>query len=986
MRICACVVSWVALFPLLACAEDTPAPVPVQEAAARMTVPEGFKVTLFAGEPDVVQPMAITFDDRGRAWVVECVSYPKWLPVGSKGTDRVIILDDQNGDGKFDKKTVFMKDGLNYSGVEYGFGGIWVTAIPYLLFIPDANQDDIPDGPPQIVLDGWDTQAKHNVINGLVWGPDGWLYGCNGILSNSKVGAPGTPDDQRTAINCGIWRYHPIKKKFEAFAHGTTNPWGLAFDERGEAFLTNCVIEHVFHVVPGARFKRMFGTDFNPYTFELMQTCADHIHWAGGTWEGSRTGVKHGEAGGGHAHSGALIYLGDNFPQEYRGSLLTANIHGNRLNRDTFERKGSGYVAEHAPDFLMAHDPWFRGIAVRAGADGGVYATDWSDTGECHNYVDETTHRENGRIYKVVYGQPKPFIGDLAKLSDTELVKLLTHPNRWFGDHARRLLQERNAKQRLPAAVGDQIIGMLRGKDHQLDNLQLWWAAHVIGRLDEKALSVTLATAETQETVGPWLIRFALGLDKPSPLLLKGISELLAKNQIPASVRLAGASGLQRLPLAQRWPLAMALVKHNDAQDSNLPLMLWYGIEPLIGSADPLVVNLVRQMQTPLLRQFSARRIAVEPKPNWELLAQLFEVVSDDAARIDLLKGLHQGLDGRRGLKLPAEWKGISQSLASSKSPEVTELLLRIAVILGDPNAVIQLHKLAGDPKQQASVRNSSLSALIQVKAAGTDELALLSLNDPAVRGTAIRGLAAFDRPETPTELLGHFASFTPEEKQEAVTTLCSRADYATKLVEAVEEKKLDSQTLTEFDVRQLLRFPDPKLKARVNKAFGSKQPTSEERAKLIAETKTMILAGDAQKADASRGRAVFQKNCATCHTLFGEGKQIGPELTGSQRTELDYILSNVLDPNALVGYDYKITQIVTFDGRSIGGIVKAEDQNTVTIDTANERIVVPKPDIEVREKTNVSMMPEGLLSRLQPQEIRDLVKYLASPKQVPMP
>ena len=261
---------------------------PPKEAAASIKLPAGFKATLFAGEPDVVQPMSITFDDRGRMWVVECRSYPKWLLAGEpEGPDRILIFEDEDGDGQFDKRKVFVDKGANFSSVEYGFGGIFVTAIPNLLFFADANGDDVPDGPPQVLLDGFDVKARHNVANSLTWGPDGWLYGCNGILSNSRLGKPGTPDSQRIPMNCGIWRFHPVKQTFEVVAHGTTNPWGVAFDERGEAFLTNCVIEHAFHVVPGARFKRMFGQDFNPFTFELMQTCADHIHWAGGTWEGS---------------------------------------------------------------------------------------------------------------------------------------------------------------------------------------------------------------------------------------------------------------------------------------------------------------------------------------------------------------------------------------------------------------------------------------------------------------------------------------------------------------------------------------------------------------------------------------------------------------------------------------------------------------------------------------------------------------------------
>ncbi|HEX5272963.1 MAG TPA: PVC-type heme-binding CxxCH protein, partial [Gemmataceae bacterium] len=257
-----------AVLPLLLVASTAgaaDAPVPPDRAAERMTLPEGFRVTLVAGEPELVKPIAMTTDDRGRLWVVESHSYPNWITDGKPGDDRVLIYEDK-GKGKYEHK-VFLDHGTNLSGIALGFGGVWLCASPDLLFIPLDAQKDAPAGPPRVVLDGWSLKAKHNVFNSLTWGPDGWLYGCNGILDTSHVGKPGTPTEKRIAFNCGVWRYHPTRDVFEPFAWGTTNPWGLDFDERGEAFITNCVIEHLFHMIPGAHFKRMYGQDLDPHVY-----------------------------------------------------------------------------------------------------------------------------------------------------------------------------------------------------------------------------------------------------------------------------------------------------------------------------------------------------------------------------------------------------------------------------------------------------------------------------------------------------------------------------------------------------------------------------------------------------------------------------------------------------------------------------------------------------------------------------------------------
>ena len=462
---------------------------PPDKAAQAMTVPEGFDVTLFAGEPDVMQPIALALDDRGRVWVAEAYSYPVRRK-DKDARDRILIFEDTKGTGKFDKRTVFM-EGLNLvSGLEVGFGGVWIGAAPNLMFVPmkevpakkavgwveqreahlafaiaggprdvrptlqvPAKEETItvPAGKPQILLDGWGYQDTHETLNSFIWGPDGWLYGCHGIFTHSKVGKPGTPDKDRVPLNAGVWRYHPTRHKFEVFAHGTCNPWGLDFNDFGQAFVSSCVIPHCFHIIQGARYHRQAGQHFNPHTYDDIKTIADHLHWQGANpWAGNN---KSDVVGGGHAHCGLMCYLGGAWPQEYRGQLFMGNIHGRRINMDTLKPKGSGYVASHGKDLLLANDAWARFINMRYGPDGNVYVIDWYDKQACHTGNVDVWDRTNGRIYKISHrgtkakGEPRgvsPRL-NLQEKSDMELVQYQLHENEWYVRHARRILQERAA-------------------------------------------------------------------------------------------------------------------------------------------------------------------------------------------------------------------------------------------------------------------------------------------------------------------------------------------------------------------------------------------------------------------------------------------------------------------------------------------------------------------------------------------------------------
>ncbi len=985
-----------------AIADDPPkkAPAPLDQAAQRMTVPPGFHVQLFAGEPDLRQPIAFTFDDRGRLWVAECYSYPVWLTPGEPKKDRVLIFEDTDGDGKFDSRKVFLEDGANLTGIELGFGGVWLCSTPNLLFVPDRDGDDRPDGPAEVVLDGWSTKAQHNMFNDLIWAPDGWLWGCNGITDTSYVGKPGTPKEKREAINCGVWRYHPTRKVFETVANGTTNPWGLDFDDSGEAFITNCVIPHVYRVLHGAHFERMFGQDFNPNLYGLMPTCADHLHWAGGEWTTSRGGKgKHGEAGGGHAHVGAMIYLGDSWPDKYRDTLFTCNLHGNRVNNDVLKKEGSGYVASHWPDFLMANDEWFRGIALKYGPDGSTFLIDWSDTDECHDTDSNGPERHTGRLYKITYETPKPWSGDLSRLSDLELVKLQLHKNDWFVRHARRILQERAVDGKDLGEAKKALGEILEKSPETSRRLRALWALNAVGGLDGSTL-FGLIRDDRDELVRAWALRLFVQEGFVSGENLKADAKAslnsLAERENSPRVRLEFLSASQRIgrtiSAAESSLLANLAARPNDQADPNVALMSWYAIEPFVSSGNPAAVSRLLKNPIPLVRKNGGRRLAevADERPDAreglsELVAAL-EASDDSAFRLDVLAGIGEALKGRKTARKPDRWDAAYPALIASDNPEIRESAMLVALVYNDPRAIEDFRKIVADPKAETPRRVRAIEALVDHRTPGLGAELRGLLDQDAVRGAALRGLAAFEDPATNWAILSRYKTFSDDQKNDALATLAARPSSAMALLDAIASGAIPRRDLSVALARQIGAIRSPKLSEKLESAWGSVKPASKEKAAALSRFKAELGPDALKKADPSRGRAVFAKTCASCHRLFAEGGDVGPELTGSDRKNLDYVLENVLDPSATVAKDYRLTNFAMKDGRLISGIIREQSPRAMTVQTANERLTIARDDIEETRLTDVSMMPEGLFEKLSEEEIRDLVAYLASPTQVPAP
>ncbi|MSR58560.1 MAG: c-type cytochrome [Planctomycetaceae bacterium] len=963
-----------------------------QEALASIKVPEGFKVSVFAAEPDVQQPISLTTDERGRLWIAENYTYAESQVNFAKDLrDRIVILEDTDGDGQFDKRKVFWDEAQKLTSVEVGFGGVWALCAPQLLFIPDQNRDDVPDGPPVVVLDGWDDAAvRHNIVNGLKWGPDGWLYGRHGILATSAVGKPGASDSQRVQINTGIWRYHPTREVFEAVAHGTTNSWGFDYDDYGEMFFINTVIGHLWHVVPGAHYRRMYGSDFNANLYQLIEQTADHFHWdTGEAWSDIRKiGVSPttDQAGGGHAHSGMMIYLGDNWPARYRNKMLTVNLHGHRLNSDRLERKGSGYVGHHDTDVLFIDDPWFRGIDLIYGPDGGVYIADWTDVGECHE--NDGVHRSSGRVFKVVSGKPRPIVGlDLSKASDTELVFYQRHKNDWYVRQARRQLTERAAAGHDLSAARQQLRTMFASERDVRHRLRAMWCLWGIGADDERWLLEQ--SRDTDEHIRTWAVRLLVDQGEPTPAVCAAL-EVLAAIERPGLEQLYIASALQRMPYESRWSIASLLSQRAEfADDPILPLMVWYGIEPTVPQFAAKAVALAEATAMPIVRRHIVRRLTSDLDRQTAAVNQIVESLARHetaAYRLDVLRGMSDALRGWRKAVPPSAWTTTAALLEKTKDDDVRRLTRELSVVFGDGRATDELRQIVADGAADIENRRQALRTLVETRAADVLPLLQKLVGDRELGLEAVRGLGVFDAPETPRLVLDVYARLDPAGRSIALDTLVSRPAYAQGLLEAVEAGRVSRRDVSAFHARQIQSFEKLELTALLVKVWGEARASDAEKRNLIAGMRESLTPERLAAGDSSNGRGVFQKQCATCHVLYGQGKTVGPDLTGSNRKNLEYLLENLIDPSASVAADFRMSVVALDSGRVVTGVIVEQTERTITLQTQQERVTIERAEIDEQKATTESLMPEGLLKTLTEDQFRDLVAYLMSSEQVALP
>lgn len=969
-------------------------PMPAEEVARTMQLPPGFKCQVFAAEPDVQQPIAMAWDAKGRLWVAENYTYAenpaRW---DTNLRDRIIILEDKDGDGKHDGRKVFWEQGSYLTSVEVGYGGAWILHNGTLSFIADKNGDDVPDAEPEVLLDGFNVKTiGHNIVNGLRWGPDGWLYGRHGITDTSAVGAPGTPLEKRTKMNCAIWRYHPTRKVLETVAHGGTNSWGHDWNAEGELFMINTVIGHLWHVIPGAYYRRMFGTHLNPYVYEIIEQTADHFHWDTGSekWSDIRAGISNKtlELGGGHAHVGMLIYQGGTWPKEYHGAVLTCNLHGNRINMDKLERQGCGYVGKHAPDFMQAKDKWFRGIDLLTGPDGNVFVSDWSDSGECHD--NDGVHRTSGRIYKIVYGETtklpfkfEAFQNLLAKDATLEdLMKFQRTGNNWWARQSWQILISRltaNDKEPTKKLSAEEEWSLVTEMDDLVSNAKVaedegYWVSQW-----NRTIGMVLQNSDPKENRSLNPIR-----DRLTKLAAQVTSGL---------VRLHLASALQRLPLEARWPIATVLAqREEDTNDRQQPLMIWYGIEPAV-AADPMKgVEFIAQAKLPTVRRLVARRIVEDIEKNPAAVDALVALITkDEAVRGDVLAGMTAGLDGFSSAKKPKGWDELvrSTTLQSRDSSKVatpqksesgdSDYVQKLSLVFGSGRAADELIVLVKNAEGDANARRNAFTSL--TRSAKPELLSVVrGLINDKVLGTAARSaLAAYDDPNIPKALLNPWPVRSEEQQAASVATLVTRVSYAHALLDAVKADKVPKALITPYQARAIRSLDDKDLNAKLTDVWGELRDTPEAKKAEMADWTARLTPERLTKGEVVKGKAIFGAACAACHKLYGEGGAIGPDLTGGDRHKLTYLLENILDPSAIVPADYRMSVFKLKDGRTITGVIPQQTERVLTIQTPAERLTVEKAQIAEQQQLPMSLMPEGLLTALGEENAIHLIAYLQS-------
>ncbi|WP_147274379.1 PVC-type heme-binding CxxCH protein [Bremerella cremea] len=953
------------------------------EAEQEFITPEDVTVKVALAEPDVRQPVCINFDERGRMWVVQYLQYP--FPAGLKivkydehlravfdkvppappnhdlGADKITIHEDTNGDGTFDTQKTFV-DGLNIATSALpGQGGVWILNPPYLLFYPDADLDDIPDGDPEVHLSGFGLEDTHAVANSLTWGPDGWLYGAQGSTCWATINVLKNPSHLPVHFKGqGIWRYHPCTHQFEIFAEGGGNTFAVEFDEKGRIYSGhNGGNTRGFHYVQGGYYQKSWGKHgalTNPHAYGFFPQ------------------MKHAAV---ERFSHTLIkYESDALPSRYQHRLIAPVPLHNYVAVSKVLPDGSTFQTEDEFHVLQTDDVWFRPVDIKSGPDGCVYIADWCDTRLTHVDPRDTWDRQRGRIWRIQpnsYPQHTPV--DLSKLSTDQLISTLASPNKLTRQLAQRMLREHGDSE-----AADALIDQLATTEGQLA-LEYLWAIDAFKRYEQRAAEIALSHSD------PYVRMWGVRLLSPS-LVTVNAAQLVELAQKEAHLEVASqlASTAKRIPGPIGLEIALKLAQRDElANDPHIPLLTWWAIEAHADDSSLDIDSVVRSLESTkigsqiILPRF-AQRLAAEPTDvNLKRLALMLEVAQQDTLRQAMLTSIDTAFSGRKIERMPDELRTAIVAVAAGNSSSQLALLVRA----GQKEAEAQAITLIENEKTRLDQRLKLIQLLGQVGSTEARDALLRVATSAApdtIRVAAIGGLGSFPSPAIAQQLVVRYPH-EPTTVQAAIIELSTaRATAALHLLEAVDAGTIPRTAVSVDLLENLKLHGDKTLNERISKIWGTTRATPAQLAAELSQTATILKTGSG---NAKHGFELFKQRCANCHKLHGEGASIGPELTGYERTNLDFMLLSIVDPSAAIREEYTNYRVLTVDGRVISGFLKNQDEKTITLQNAeNPALVIPREEIEAGPVAiEKSLMPDRVLEGLTATQIRDLFAYLQSNK-----
>ncbi len=964
---------------------DDSEPTPADAAVKQFQMHEGFEIDLVAAEPIVSQPLFVSWDSRGRMWVVHYrqYQYPAGLkvirfdqhlravfdkvpdppPHGTPGADKITVHEDTDGDGHYDTHKDVIT-GLNIAtSVQVGNGSIWVLNPPYLLRYPDTNRDDVPDGDPEVHLSGFGLQDTHSVANSLLWGPDGWLYGCNGSTTVGDVSSEVTKG-VRFQGQC-VWRYHPTTKVFEIYAEGGGNTFSLDIDSKGRVFTgTNGGNTRGWYFPQGSFSAKNWGKHgplTNPYAFGFFPPMK---------FEGD----------GRRFPQAFCIYEGGLFGEEFNGNIIAPNALHNLVWQSDRIADGSTYRTVDGPNLVETPDRWFRPVYAGVGPDGAVYVADWYDTRLSHVSPTDDWHKESGRIYRIHLegSAPSYSVGDLHELTSDQLIEQLDHANKWVRKRATLELGWRN-----DPSVVDTLAARVDG-----GSLESLWVLNLMGELSAPRAGNWLENNDPD--IRRWVVRLLGDRHEGHPALAR-----LASIDNDVQVRSQLAASAKRLSPIEAMPIIRALLaRSEDVSDPHMPLMNWWAVEAHAG-AWPQIESMLEVRsgerdqsvwELPMFDDHIASRLmqryaASGEPPDLQHCARLLELAPSDESRNRLMIGLNRAFEGQALPPLPDSLaaaldayqerigeSGIILGLRQGKADSVEAAIATLKNRSADLGIQAEIAKVLGEVNLPKVV--PTLVALATGRAT----------SEPALQRVAMRALVQYNDESIATSMVSAFGSSISEEhglRSTACRTLASRPEWAKVLLAEVNAWRVRRDQVPSDVVQQLRTYRDPDIMSLVEEAFGKAIDVSGP--EKVAEIHRLRDVLSTRSGNSQAGKAHFDKRCGNCHQLFGEGKKVGPPLDGYQRGDLSFWLNAIVEPSLEIREGFQSYLVLTHDGRALNGMIAAQDGNTVTLRNAeNQLTVIDRDDIESLQAIPTSLMPADVLKDMNDDQLQDLFAYLS--------